>query len=306
MRKTINPGKSRRTINMHDEIVFSHVKDLKGNPLDLTMSVMVQNGNAEMRLATGRDDETDLEPKPLIVWINGGGWRGVPHNLMAAELTYLADNGYVVACIYYRSFNEGHYPDQLIDCKTAVRFLRANAETYNIDPKRVGVMGRSAGGHLSSLMAMNLPGYDTEEWGDMPSTVSACVDLFGPTDLQAAYDRSVASIPNQRAQRIEDIVEAKLLGGDMATLRDRCYDASPINHINDKMCPMLIMHGDQDAVVPYSMSENFYNKIVEMGYGDRVDFITVENGGHGTREFFQQQTRDEILSFFDRTLKVIK
>lgn len=303
MRKNINPGKKRRTINMYDEIVFSHVTDLEGKPLDLTLSVMVQNGNAEMRLATGKDDETDLAPKPLIVWVNGAAWRGAPHNLMAAELQYLADAGYAVACIYYRGTHQGKFPTQLIDVKTAIRFLRANAEKYNIDPERVGVIGRSAGGHLASFCAMNLEGFDSDEWSGFSSTVQAAVDLFGPVDLQTCCDLSAAKIPNPRFKSMSETPEGRLLGGDLETLRERAFDASPVNFINDKMCPLLIMHGDQDPVVPHSISESFYEKLLSAGLGDRTDFITVENGGHGTREFFQEETRWEILAFFDKHLR---
>lgn len=303
MKKTINPGKKRRTVNMYDEIVFSHVADLEGKSLDLTLSVMVQNGNAEMRLATGKDDETDLTPKPLIVWINGAGWRGAPHNLMAAEMEYLANAGYAVACIYYRASHQGKFPTQLIDVKTAIRFLRAHAEKYNIDPERVGVIGRSAGGHLAAFCGMNLTGYDSDEWSGESSMVQAAVDMFGPVDMQACYDITVKTVPNPRWQRMEDTHEGMLLGGSMDTLRERGYDASPINFINDNMCPLLIMHGDQDPVVPYKMSADFYNRLLEAGLGDRTDFITIENGGHGTREFFQEETRREILAFFDRTLR---
>ena len=75
MRTVINPGKERRTINFIDNIVFSHVTDLEGHPLDLTLSLMLQNGNSEMRLASGRDDEVSTGLQPVIVWINGAGWR---------------------------------------------------------------------------------------------------------------------------------------------------------------------------------------------------------------------------------------
>lgn len=81
---------------------------------------------------------------------------------MTAEMEYLVEEGYVVASMYYRSSAQGHYPDQIIDVKTALRFLRAHADQYEIDPERIGVMGRSAGGHLSAVAGMNTDGWDTE------------------------------------------------------------------------------------------------------------------------------------------------
>ena len=133
MRTVIDPGKERRTINFIDNICFSHVQDLAGNPMDLYLSLMVQNGNSEMRLASGRDDEVSTGLQPLIVWINGAGWRKCDKNLMAAEMQFFAEHGYAVACIQYRHSGIGHFPDQLVDVKTAVRFLRTHAEQYGID-----------------------------------------------------------------------------------------------------------------------------------------------------------------------------
>ena len=107
MKHFLDPGKERRTINFIDNIVYSHVTDPEGNPLDLTMSLLLQNGNSEMRLATGRDDEVSTGLQPVILWINGAGWRKVDKNMMLGELVFFAEAGYAVACIDYRSSSEG-------------------------------------------------------------------------------------------------------------------------------------------------------------------------------------------------------
>ena len=86
MRGTFDPGFEKKTINLIDNIVYSHVRDLDGNPLDLKLSIMVQNGNSEMRLAAGEDDpREDHTPKPLLIFVPGGGWRGTDKNLMLGE-----------------------------------------------------------------------------------------------------------------------------------------------------------------------------------------------------------------------------
>ena len=147
MKCTIDPGFKKKTLTLIDNIVFSTVKDLEGKPLELKMSILLQNGNSEMRLAAGEDDpKEDHSPKPALLWIPGGGWRGTDKNMMLGEMTEFANAGYVVASMYYRSSAQGHFPDQLIDVKTAIRFLRAHAGQYEIDPDRIGVFGRSAGG----------------------------------------------------------------------------------------------------------------------------------------------------------------
>ena len=100
----INPGRLRKSVNFIDNIVYSHQKDLDGNDLELKMSVMLQNGNSEMRIAAGIDENKDLRSrKPAILWIPGGGYRGADKNLMVAEVEYLVEAGYVVASMYYRS-----------------------------------------------------------------------------------------------------------------------------------------------------------------------------------------------------------
>lgn len=310
MRVKINPGKQRRSINFIDNIVYSHVHDLQGNPMELTLSLMVQNGNCEMRLASGRDDEVSTGKQPLVIWINGAGWRGVDKNLMAAEMEFLAEAGFAVANIYYRSSKEGHFPAQLVDCKTAVRYLRSHAEEYGIDPEHIGVIGRSAGGHLAAFLAMNSSGFDSREWTDTSSKVQAAVDMFGLADIPM-YSKITFELikrPDYRWHSMAETHEGALFGVTGETTEEEILamgaKASPINYINEDMCPMAIFHGDQDPLVPLAVSEHFYEEIQKAGLGDRTDFYVVENGGHGTREFFQPMTKQIIADFFIKHLKL--
>ncbi len=307
MKYDLDPGKQRRSINFLDNICYSHVKDLDGNPLDLLLSIMIQNGNSEMRLAAGLDDEADQTKKPLIVWIPGGGFRGCDKNLMVSEMQFLAEAGYVVASIYYRSSAQGHYPDQIIDVKTAIRFLRAHADEYSIDTEKVGVIGRSAGGHLSSMAAMNLEDNISEEWSGYSAKVQACCNLFGPADLVKLMEKDMEEMennPNHRWKTIGETHGGALVGENGPEVWPKLKAASPIHYVNDAMCPMIILHGDQDPLVPFTQSEELYEKMVEKGLESRVDLIRIINGGHGTREFFQDETKTKILEFFDRTLKI--
>ena len=306
MRYTIDPGKERRSINFVSDVCFSHVTDLEGKPLDLYMSLMLQNGNSEMRLADGKDDEVSTGRQPAIVWINGAGWRGCDRHLMAAEMTFLAEAGYAMAFIDYRNSAQGKFPDQLIDCKTAVRFLRAHAGEYGIDPDHIGTIGRSAGGHLSAWMAMNTDGYDSQEWSGYSSTVQAAVDMFGPVDVRRLNEIEVEKIKNDPNPRWSTLIETHggaLVGGDEATIIERSDAASPIFSMSDRMCPITILHGDKDPAVPLFVSEEFYDRIVKAGFEDRADLYVVKNGGHGTRELFQAETKGVIREFFDRNLK---
>lgn len=245
MKKVIKPGRARKSINFIDNIVYSRQKDLEGNEMELKMSIMLQNGNSEMRLASGHDDEADDKtPKPAILWVPGGGYRGCDKNLMVAEMAFLADAGYVVASMYYRSSAEAHMPSQIIDVKTAIRFLRAHADEYEI-----------------------------------------------------------ATNPNFRWKSMAETHEGALMGGDPATLRERSKEFCPPYILTKEMCPMLILHGDCDKLVPCSISEEFYDKIVEAGMEDRADLCILAGAGHGTKEFFQPETKEIICAFFDKNLK---
>lgn len=307
MKQTINPGFKKKTLTLIDHVIYSHQKDLNGNPLDLTMSVLLQNGNSEMRLAAGEDDpKEDHSPKPALLWIPGGGWRGADKNLMLGEMTEFANAGYVVASMYYRSSAQGHFPDQIIDVKTAIRFLRANAKKYEVDPERIGVFGRSAGGHLAAMAAMNLDDYESEEWGTYSSRVQACCNLFGPTDIAGLMEveEKKFSDPRSRWHRVEETHGGALLGGDPATMKERAWKASPVNFVTPAMCPMQIFHGDSDPIVPIECSSDvLYEKICRAGLEDRVEYYVVEHAGHGTREFFQDSVKKLMIGFFDRYLK---
>lgn len=305
---TIDPGHEKKAINLIDNVVYAHVTDLDGNPLELKMSIMLQNGNSEMRLAVNEDDpKADHSPKPALVWIPGGGWRGADKNLMLGEMSEFARAGYVVASIYYRSSAQGKFPAQIIDVLTAVRFLRANAEKYEVDPDHIGVFGRSAGGHLAAEAAMNLDTYDGEgEWQGYSSRVQAACDMFGPTAVVPLMDLETEKFkdPNFRWHKVEETHGGALIGGDPATIRERAYAANVIDQVNPAMCPLQILHGDNDPIVPKEYSSDIlYQRIVDAGLEDRADYYVVKHAGHGSREFFQDATKDVMIAFFDKHLK---
>lgn len=303
----LDPGRTRKSINFIDNIVYSRKNDLNGIEMELKMSVMLQNGNSEMKMAAGKDDETeDNKLMPALLWVPGGGYRGTDKNLMTAEMSFLADAGYVVASMYYRSSAEGHFPDQIIDVKTAVRFLRAHAQEYQIDPDRIGIFGRSAGGHLSALAAMNSNEYESQEWAEYSSEVQACCDMFGPVDLAGLmeYDEFMMKThADYRWKTVEETHAGALMGGEVSTMKERARQASPTFVISHNMCPILILHGDSDPLVPCRISTEFYKYLVDAGHEEQVECYVIKNGGHGSREFFQEKTRQVMKNFFDKYLK---
>lgn len=300
MRKVIDPGRVRPTLTMVDDICYSHVTDPEGKPLDLTMSLLTIR-RPPHQPAPGK--------APAIVWVNGNGWRTpyASRNMMVPELTFLAYAGYVVASAYYRTSDQGKFPAQVVDIKTAVRFLRANADKYNIDPDRIGVYGRSAGGHVTSFLAMNTEDFISEEWSGYSSEIQAACDMFGPVDMAVMVKNSVERVkrPDSRWRSMEETYDSKLLGwdGSVDTLLERAKAASPVRYLNDKMCPILIMHGEKDNSVSMEISEDFYRRIAEKGMEERADLYILTGAGHGSPEFYQDSTREILLEFFDKHLK---
>lgn len=310
MIKKMNPGKERKSITFLDDIVYAKVfSPLKECEIELKMSIMAQYGNSEMRAATGRSltgnyasSNEVINKKPTIVWIPGGGWRGSDKNLMVPEMQFLAEAGYVVVSIYYRSSEEAHFPAQIIDVKSAIRFLRANSDRCSIDPNRIGVIGRSAGGHLTALTCMNLPDYDIGDNLGFSSDVQCGVDLFGPANLIALMNITRSKIkPGSRWQSIEESHEYALIGGTEETKPELIHAASPVFHVNEKSAPMLIMHGDSDPLVPYSQSVAMHDNMVAAE--KECDLYILEGAGHGSDEFWQDSTKEKISHFFGKYLK---
>lgn len=311
MKKILHIPRERKSITLLDGIAYSKTLDDSGNAVTLSLSLMLQHGNVEARLANGikPEDYKHAEKHPIIIWLPGGGYRCKYANLMVPEMTFLAECGYAVAFVQYRSSEIAHFPAQIIDVKTAIRFLRANAETYNLNPERIGVIGRSAGGHLAALAGMNSNAFLSDELSEYSSHVEAVCDLFGPVDVPYLLNKEITSIkenPNYRWKRLEDTHPGVLLGGDVQTMFERAKQASPANHIGLDVSPMLIMHGKQDRHVPSIVSDGFYAKLVEAGFGEQTDYYEIATADHGSDEFFSCQIKDLILAFFDKHIKGTK
>jgi acetyl esterase/lipase len=215
-------------------------------------------------------------PWPLLVYIHGGAFRA-GDKADGPPLEHLAE-GYAVASINYRLSQHALFPAQIEDCKAAVRWLRANATRYGLDPERFAVGGASAGGHLAAMVGTtgHVPELDVGENLDVSSRVRAVVDFFGPTDfLQMDAHRP----PNGMIHDAPESPESQLVGGPIQENRDKVARANPITYVTPDAPPFLIVHGDQDPLVPHHQSELLAAALEKAGVP--VIFYTVEGGGHG-------------------------
>jgi acetyl esterase/lipase len=233
------------------------------------------------------------EPLPLIVWIHGGAWQAGDKKFF--PIRGLAREGFAVASINYRFMDQAIFPAQIHDCKGAIRFLRANAARFGIDPNSIGAAGDSAGGHLAALLGTSggVKDLEGQVGGNRrySSAVQAVCDWYGQTDFLIFAD------PNQFNPQRHPVVE-KLLGGPVAERKQLAQAASPIAHVDPKDPPFLIMHGDKDEVVPIQQSIRFYEKLKKAGVPAQL--IVVEGAGHG---FPNKQQIEQLRDFFVKHLK---
>jgi acetyl esterase/lipase len=238
-------------------------------------------------------------PLPLIIWVHGGGWSaGSKDN--PPGLDFLA-HGYALASINYRLSQMAKFPAQIEDCKAAVRFLRANAKKYNLDPEHFGAWGASAGGHLVALLGTT--GHVKELEGDGPnqgvsSRVQAVCDVFGPTDFLVMQMQSGGK--GRFNHDAADSPEAKLLGGPIQDDRDRAGRANPIRYIRKDCPPFLILHGDKDDIVPAAQSRILHEALQAAGVESTL--IIVEGAGHGPGVNTPENLK-KTEAFFDRHLR---
>ena len=214
---------------------------------------------------------------PLVGVIQGSAWQKPNQFAKLPQLSRLAERGYVIASVTHRSCWEAAAPAFLQDVKSALRFLRAHAEEYDIDKERVCAWGTSSGGNTALLLGLtgDDPAFEGEDYAGESTCVQAVVDCFGPTDVNKMIDVQYADKP----KTVENTFYA--LGGcNPDTYHETLRQVSPVTYVTPgrALPPFLILHGDADALVLYEDSEDFYNMLVEQGY--EADLVHVTNAPH--------------------------
>jgi acetyl esterase/lipase len=234
---------------------------------------------------------------PVLIWVHGGGWQNGSKEGCPPLLNGYTARGYAVASINYRLSGHATFPAQIEDCKAAIRWLRAHAKEYNLDPQRFGVWGSSAGGHLVALLGTSgdVKEFDVGEHLDHSSRVQAVCDYYGPTDFVV-----FVSTPRYESHATENSPEAKLIGGAVMQNKDKAARLNPITYVSKDDPPFLIVHGDEDRTVPLNQSQLLFDAL--KAAGTSVHFHTIKGAGHG-QGFGGPEIEPMVSAFFETKLK---
>jgi acetyl esterase/lipase len=233
-------------------------------------------------------------PAPVVLWLHGGAWR--MGSKLFCPIFWLRDEGFAVASVDYRLSGEATWPAQIHDVKAAVRWLRANAATYGFDAGAIGVAGASAGGHLAALLGTSggveaLEG-DLGDHADVSSRVAAVYDMFGPTDLVHIYED--ARVDGKLPKEMDAV--AAFLGGERAERKERARLASPLTWVSPDDPPFLIVHGEEDFLVPVAQSVRLEKALRDVGVP--ATLVVIPGASHGGLAFLTKTERHRMLDFF--------
>jgi acetyl esterase/lipase len=214
-------------------------------------------------------------PFPGVVFIHGGGWIGGPLIQFRRQAAYLASKGFVAATIEYRLSGEATYPAAVYDCKAAMRWMRANAGKYKINPQQLAAAGGSAGGHLAALLGTTngISAFEGNGGNEgVSSRVQAVVAFNGIYDFVSLTEKS----PNRR---LIELSVPNFLGGPLHEVPEVYVEASPIAHVCRNSPPFLLLHGTADTTSPYSQAIEMQKALQRAGA--KAKLFSAKGANHG-------------------------
>ena len=263
--------------------------------------VFGQGGGRDLTMHLVLPKKPRNAPSPAFVWIHGGGWKGGTKDGGVRQCIPLVRQGFVGATIEYRLTGEAPFPAQIEDCKCAIRYLRAHAKKYNLDPNRIAVAGSSAGGHLAALVGTSGGVADLEGSGGWPkqrSDVQAVIDLYGPTDFKA-----FVSTPGYERHNDDGSPESALLGGgEVLPQTEGIKRINPITYVDQDDPPFLIIHGSKDPTVPLNQSTALHDALQNAGVSTKLHVI--DGARHGGPEFSTPEIQKMKAGFLKRSILV--
>ncbi len=249
----------------------------------------------------GQDLQLDLAmPKdnarlrPAVICIHGGGFRAGTRDGYDGLIVKLAARGYVAVTVSYRLAPKHQFPAAVHDVKAAVRWVRANAGKYHIDPERIGVTGGSAGGHLAQFLGVTGDEPRFEGNGGNPgvsSKVTCVVNVYGPSDFTRSYGKSVDAAE----------VLPLFLGGNLETARYQHVLSSPLTWVSLGDAPTLLIHGTDDKYVAHEQAVWMLDAL--KAHNVEAELLTMEGAGHGFKGADAAKSDAALVSYFDNHLK---
>jgi len=222
-------------------------------------------------------------PLPVVIWTSGSAWMADTGKRGAGKLAErLNPAGYAVAGVSIRSSSQVHFPGQLHDVKAAIRWLRAHAGRYDLDPDRIAIMGDSSGGWTAAMAALT---------GDVPelegsvgttgvsSAVQAAIAFYPPTNFLAMDAWALQRCDPARCHDAEGSPESRLVGCAIQSCPDKVQAANPARYVTAGDPPIMILHGDSDQLVPHNQGELLYMALNKACH-DAV-FISLPKAPHG-------------------------
>jgi acetyl esterase/lipase len=251
-------------------------------------------------------------PFPVVVNIHGGGFKFGDRSMVGAVVGQaLLDGGYAIASVDYRLSGEATFPAAVQDVKAAVRFLRANAAQYKLNPDQIVAFGFSAGGNLASMVGTtgDVAEFDDPALGNegVSSRVQAVIDWFGPTDFGQMDEQAKAQGcgTSDQTHSAASSFESLYLGATVAESPELVQKANPISYITADDPPFLLQKGDQDCTVPVGQSQLLADALKAAGIDVRFDLL--KGVGHGdsgsTLVFESAENVQVVLAFLDAKVK---
>jgi acetyl esterase/lipase len=236
-------------------------------------------------------------PFPAVICIHGGGFRAGTRDGYDGLCQRLAQKGFVAVTVTYRLAPKYPFPAAVHDVKAAVRWVRANAAKYQVDPDRIGVTGGSAGGHLAQFLGVTAHVPEFEGKGgnaDQSSQVSCVVNVYGPSNFLRSYGKSVDAAE----------VLPLFLGGNLETARQQHIRASPLFWVTPDAAPTLCIHGTNDKYVAHEQSVELVDRLKAAGV--EAELLTLDKAGHGFQGKDAEVAEKALFAFFESHLKKTK
>jgi len=245
-------------------------------------------------------------PFPAMLLIHGGGFKSGDKKGEYTLAKKLVAHNYVAICVNYRLSQEATFPAAVHDIKAAIRYVRAHANKYAVNPDKIGCWGSSAGGNLSAMMGTSHGNHFLEgnigTFKNESTEIQACVNWFGPIDFSKMTGEAKEL---DFGDRFNMALESAYLGAEVSDPKNAnvVQQANPATYIDVKDPPFYVQAGNKDPLIPYLQSQNFAKALSTVLGEEKVHFDLIEGAGHGGSEFSSDTNVIKIISFLDKHLK---